>query len=525
MTTIRSKLGIVFAGTIAVAFVAVATVLIAGERSRIADDITQNAMHFAELSSESIAELFDLHYQNQSYAIFQSELANTLKRDVAISRVEILTAEGEALFDSMADAGKKLPPVKDANLLARLKANKLSLAAHGRIVYLPETGHAAAATSAEDPEGRKVIGISEGAEVDTIIYPLADDRRRVVFHLSYEEVRARTLKSIAYLAMLFAFGFAGSLLIATWFSRTLTAPIMALKSGAEEIARGNLGAKITVTSNDETKVLADTFNQMTAQLSTVLDQKIGLERQAKEFEVAREIQASLLPKAVAIPGLEVATHFAPASAVGGDIYDIVSAGPSRQLFYVADVTGHGVPAGIVAALTNAIMTTASAVGEPLIAVLNQANAILHKKTNSSIFVTMLACEWDHMTKKLTYLNAGHNTPIVYRAKNGGSVETTKIGTLGLGMMPKLLPPPEVRDFAVSHGDTVLIFTDGIVEARNSSNQMFGAEMLGEVFLKACRTKATVEEIAQCLRAEFDAFCGDVAPEDDVTFLVLRVKDA
>ncbi len=203
-------------GVLAIALSAVAFVLVSTEREQITAQITQNALQFTELSAERVAELYDLYYRAEADALFNFELASLLGKVPAIERVELATAEGELLFSSEVMRGESLPLLTDPVLLARLRVNKLSLATAERVVYLTPVDlltHAAAYRSS-DPEGNTIAQLQQGDRISTIIYPLADERRRVIFHLSYEEVGGRINETMIYLTLLLIFGLAGSFFIA-----------------------------------------------------------------------------------------------------------------------------------------------------------------------------------------------------------------------------------------------------------------------------------------------------------------------
>lgn len=518
--TIRTKLVVLFAVTLSIALSALAGTLIVRERTRAVADITTNAVRFAEVSTDAVVGLYDLYYKNASYALFQSELATLMARNPSINRIEIATAEGALLFDSQAESGATLKPLTDTVLLTALKINKPALADAARVTYLAHDLHASAGYATADAVGNTTTTFDPIRMADVVLYPARDDTRRVMFHLSYATANHRAIESILYLAGLFLLGFGGALVVATWFSRSITAPLTALQAGAARIAEGDLKTTITVDTNDETRILADTFNHMTAQLGAAMDRKIDYERQIKEFEVARQIQSSILPSMTQIAGLDLTMHFTPASEVGGDVYDVLPREDGRTVFYVSDVTGHGVPAGIVAALTSAVMATAVATADTLSEIISQANAILHRKTQPTMFATMFACEWNAPTKVLSYVNAGHNPAMIYRAASE-TVEITSTGTLGLGMLPKLVPLPKIHETTLAQGDCLFVFTDGIVEARNAAGEMLEADGLRKMIVDAMRTAQSAHDIEEAVLTKFRAFHGDVPPADDVTFIVVR----
>ncbi len=524
MLTIRKKLIGLFAGVLIVALGTVALVLVGTERSQITAQITENALNFSELSAERIAELYDLYYRSEADALFYSELDTLLARSSAVERVEIATATGELLFSTAVQRGESLPLITDTRLLARLKVNKLSLATAGRVAYLSrlDIPSHAAAYRFSDPEDQPVDQLDHSDRVETIVYPLADDTRRVVFHLSYDEVGQRVREAAMYLTILFLFGFMGSFLLATRFAGAVTAPLAALRAGAALIAKGKLDTRITVKTKDETKLLADTFNTMAADLSVAMDERVTYERTSRELELASEIQTSSLPREPVVPGLDFAVHFAPATQVGGDMYDVLPRQDDRTLFYLGDATGHGVPAGLVGTLMSAVMATVAVESGELPELIIRANRILHNKTKADMFATLLALEWNNTSKKISYLNAGHELPLIYRATSD-KVEVGEKGTLGLGMLPELKQPVQSHTLELAQGEYLLAFTDGITEAKNATDELFGHEQLQTTFAEACRAGGSAEDVRDSLIAALAKWCGEIAPADDVTFFVIRLK--
>lgn len=520
MQTIKRKLLLLLAGLLGVTLTALAAVLMLQQRTQVISGITQNAIHFAELSSGPVAGLYDLYFRSQSYALFQSELATLLARNPDIVRLEIITASGERLFDSTKKPEEKLPAVTDPAFLARLSANKLSLATAEKTVYLTRSTSGAGVRT-ETLEGKKTEPLAASATVATVIQPLPDNARRVVWHVSYAAAAERVWQAVQSLVLLFLFGFGLSFVVATRFAATLTAPLLALRHGAEKLAAGDLETQITVRSNDETRLLADTFNRMTHELKQAIASRVQHERAARELEVASEIQTSTLPQDCSVAGLDLAFHFTPASEVGGDIYDVLTLPDGRAIFYLADATGHGVPAGMVAALTSAIVATAAVEGADLATILVHANQILYRKTRPNMFVTLALFGWSPATRQLQFAAAGHEPPLIFRAASGTVEAVSAAPNLGLGMLAEWPQAPILQTVQLAAGDCLLAYTDGLTEQRDAADQEFGSAKLQKL-LQQVAPGQPAEMVLQAVAAAAEQYRGAVPLADDSTLLACRL---
>jgi len=245
----------------------------------------------------------------------------------------------------------------------------------------------------------------------------------------------------------------------------------------------------------------------------------ALERQQIEHElsVARVIQQTLLPKNLPdLPGWEVAVHYQPARAVGGDFYDFVPLPDGRLMLCVGDVTDKGVPAALIMATTRATLRgTARRMLSPGQA-LSRSNSLLHPEMPSSMFVTCLYAVLDPQSGILEFANAGHNLP--QWARESGTSEILCRG-MPLGLMPDSVY--EQRQIAIGPNDLLLLYSDGLTEAHSPRGEMFGVP----------RLKALVEqhqggsgELVRELLAALAEFTGPGwAQEDDVTLLSLQRK--
>ncbi len=241
---------------------------------------------------------------------------------------------------------------------------------------------------------------------------------------------------------------------------------------------------------------------------------LELERVEQELRVARLIQQTLLPKELpVVPGWQLAVHYQPARAVGGDFYDFFKRPDGRLVLVVGDVTDKGVPAALVMATTRSILRgTARRLLTPG-AALERANSLLCPEIPANMFVTCLYAILDPRTGHMRFANAGHDLPI--RESNSHVTEFRATG-MPLGLMPDMTY--EENEGTLSPGDSLLLYSDGLVEAHNAAREMFGFQRLRTLLERDRKDKTLIEFLLD----ELAAFAGrDWEQEDDVTLLTLR----
>jgi sigma-B regulation protein RsbU (phosphoserine phosphatase) len=237
-------------------------------------------------------------------------------------------------------------------------------------------------------------------------------------------------------------------------------------------------------------------------------------RRRREIEDAGEVQRSLLPHALpVVPGLELAVHWQPASAVGGDAFDVSLIAADKLAISVADVSGKGVPAALLASSISAsVRAIAPAVGPA--GVCARVNATITGQIPDGRFVTFVLGVVDPATRRLSYTNAGHNPPILVRGD--GEVVRLETGGPVLGVIPDA--PYELGQLDLRAGDRLVFFTDGIVEATDGRDE-FGDERL--VSLVAAERRSSPRDIVRHIVDAVASFNGS-AREDDMTLVVVAV---
>jgi hypothetical protein len=243
----------------------------------------------------------------------------------------------------------------------------------------------------------------------------------------------------------------------------------------------------------------------------------------RDLQIARDIQSWLLPaKAPPIPGLTIAFSTRPANTVAGDYYDVfarparAAEGPS-YLIAVADVAGKSIPAALLMATFQASLRTLSAVPCPLGELVAGMNHYACTNSQGGLrFTTAFLAEFDPGSRVLTYVNAGHNPPILRRAS--GAIEHLTAGGLPLGIQDPVAF--ETGRVVLEPGDWLVIYTDGLVEAVNANDQEYGEDrVLGVLHNGAA---VSPDDLLRRVMFDVDVFVGTTPQHDDITCMLIKV---
>jgi sigma-B regulation protein RsbU (phosphoserine phosphatase) len=238
----------------------------------------------------------------------------------------------------------------------------------------------------------------------------------------------------------------------------------------------------------------------------------------KDIAMAREVQLRLLPpEAPSHPHAEIAVRFLPARTIGGDLYDFLDYGPSRTAIVLGDVSGKAAPAALFAALVSGLMRAVAHQRrlEPaqMLAELNEA---LRVRKLESQYVTMLFALWNDENQTLQVANSGAVQPVFCRA--GESLPVRAEG-FPLGMFPNVTY--EELSVATQPGDAIVFISDGILDAENGKEEMYGQERLASLLCSSRDLPAA--DIAEAILADVARFQGSHDRFDDETIIVLRVR--
>jgi len=244
-------------------------------------------------------------------------------------------------------------------------------------------------------------------------------------------------------------------------------------------------------------------------------------RQRDEYEhdliLASQVQRQVLPKPLVCPALELAAAMQTAQLLGGDYYDFFQISEDVVDVVIADVSGHGAAASLLMpSLAVALRLRARELSGPA-AIIQDLDRVLKQITNMATFVTMFYARFDQANRTLEYANGGHNPPLLLHSKTGKSLQLE-----GDGPNMGILTEPQFTNtvVALSQGDILTLFTDGVTEQENEAGDEFSIERLEEVV----RSKETepASALVSNITDAVSAFAGEKAQADDLTVVVVKV---
>jgi serine phosphatase RsbU (regulator of sigma subunit) len=252
--------------------------------------------------------------------------------------------------------------------------------------------------------------------------------------------------------------------------------------------------------------------------STQTVQLIEASEQQKQLKIAEDIQLDLLPKKMPeIEGLDIKGICVPAKQVGGDYFDFITHENELDII-IADVSGHNIGAALLMASTRTFIQAHNQQMFPPQTTLETLNGFLYKDLSSSeLFITMFYLRYELKKNNLIYANAGHNQPLIYHPQNDSFDQLDAEGMI-LGIMPEI--EFEQKEIAVESGDILVMYTDGIVEAQDKHEELFGMERFKEL-IRDHHTKSS-NEIIDVTLEETRIFQGRRHFNDDVTMVVVKI---
>jgi serine phosphatase RsbU (regulator of sigma subunit) len=307
----------------------------------------------------------------------------------------------------------------------------------------------------------------------------------------------------------------GALLLGIVLSRKASAPILELTRHVARVGSGDFDTRLRLTLAKELQVLSNEINQMSAGLQHRLELQQSL-------AVATHVQQSLLPQnAPTLSGLDVAAHSQYCDETGGDYYDFIDIAelPNRQtLVAVGDVTGHGIGAALLMATARGSVRASAVSGVSLGQIMSRVNHVLAGDARHGLFMTLALLILDPAARTIRYASAGHDAPILYDPARD-VFEELQGADIPLGIETDVTYQQYLRSDV--HDEAILLVgTDGIWEARNTTGEMFGKARLRE--LVRAHAKGPAAEIAAALDQALAAFTHPHPLHDDVTFVILKI---
>ena len=325
------------------------------------------------------------------------------------------------------------------------------------------------------------------------------------------------------IAVLLVLGSIGGLFVAN----RIVKPVEHMTKRIHEISGTDLAFEMddTYRTGDEIEVLAESFATLSKRTISYIEQitKITAEKEriGAELELATRIQADMLPNIFpAFPEREEFDIYAtmtPAKEVGGDFYDFFLIDDNHLGMVMADVSGKGVPAALFMMMSKILVNNFAMMGGSPAKVLEQTNAQICKNNDEEMFVTVWFGVLDIETGKVTAANAGHEYPIIKKANGEFELFKDKHGFVIGGMSGMRYKEYE---FTLEKGGTLFLYTDGVAEATNSENQLFGTERM--LAALNAETEADPKKLLENMKKSVDEFVGDAPQFDDLTMLGVKL---
>lgn len=305
---------------------------------------------------------------------------------------------------------------------------------------------------------------------------------------------------------------------------SISRPIKQLAWRADQIARGDLGARVEIMSSDEIGLLGENFNFMADQISILLAQTAEKARIEQELEVARTIQETLVPTAEPIDHgvLKFAGFYLPAAQTGGDWWTWSELVDGKVLLVIGDVTGHGVPSAMITAAAKAACDVSRYVYRDDVTVtglLEIMNYAIFESAQRRFVMTCFASIVDPHARTITYANAGHNFPYLFRAGDGRG-EFGSLMIRGNRLGDDRDSRYESKTTELIPGDVLVWYTDGIVECENTAGEEYGEKRFRASVRRAAALAAG--EMRDAIVADATAYFGDMQRKDDITMIVGRI---
>jgi len=281
-------------------------------------------------------------------------------------------------------------------------------------------------------------------------------------------------------------------------------------------------SRLNIFSKDEFGLIAFFFNDITQNVEKISYMLKEGSRMSEELSIASSIQQSVLPKSIPkIPFLDTVAKTRSAEEIGGDSFAIT---PHNDNFfiYVGDVTGHGAPAGLVMMITNTLFEVLLPKAKTTHDLASSINKLLKPRVNATMFMTTVFFRFDPKEKRMFYTGCGHEHILVYRAAEGVT-EVITTGGIALAMAEDIEKIVEEKEIKLKPNDVVVLYSDGITEAINDKQELFGLERL-----TACVTKyghmGDSLKIFEAVSKDVTAFVGETIQNDDMTLICMRLTD-
>jgi sigma-B regulation protein RsbU (phosphoserine phosphatase) len=410
--------------------------------------------------------------------------------------------------------GTFVPVVADASRRVVLSLPQLDLEAVKPVALAPAGGIGSLERIERQKYGAVLAVRTAAAE--------APPHWSTVMLVDEHEASGRLDRLRVVLAVLFAIVLAAGGFAAVVSLRQAAKPLTEVAASMVRVAGGDLSTRLRATYSGELGALVSSFNTMVEEVERSRDELQRTEALRREVEIAHQIQTAILPVSPAVKGFEVAARMEPADDVGGDLYDILAFGDTFWVL-VGDVSGHGINSGLVmmmaqAAAYGAIADDPHCTPKSVIAAVNRVvHENVRRRMRRDDYMTLMAARYMGDGR---FLAAGAHQPI-FVVRGGGRVELVESPGPWVGLSAAVEPPPvEEYEFRLEPGEGVCFVTDGILEAKDRAEVLFGEERVAA--LLATAEVPSAPEVLATLFTAVEEFSPE--PADDMTAVILRRKN-
>lgn len=374
---------------------------------------------------------------------------------------------------------------------------------------------------------REVEPVTRKTEPYLMTYlPIPSSGWSVAILIPKEELYAPVYRLQRLMIAMAAAGLTLLLIIISAIARRLTNPVKQLAEAAHEIGNGNLNHKLPQFSfHNEITDLANSFRGMQTDLklhiSNLQEATAAREKMESELKIARDIQQGIIPKTFPpFPDrndIDLYAVLDPAREVGGDLYDFFLVDDTHLCFAIGDVSGKGIPASLLMAITRTLLRARTTRNMKPCQVVSSMNTELCRENESAMFVTFFLGIIDLTTGVIEYCNAGHNRPYML-GKNGKVQILDQTHGTPLGLFEEMTYG--CSELKTEPGDTFILYTDGVTEAMDPRGELFGDDRLQKMVADECHGLSP-REITDLIHQRIKHFTGCAEQSDDITLLVLN----
>jgi len=419
----------------------------------------------------------------------------------------VATVEGDILFDS--DARKMFGvPFGNQNVLQDPLFQKQKTLASSRVVQ---------GSTEFEQAGVKYLGSYDSPGLGITILDRTEWAKamRSVYDLGEKFIK------IGLIAV------GAAVIFAIFFSKSLTAPIQRLYGATRAIAQGNFNLDLKATGRDEIGALTSSFNVMSKKIGELIKESVEKANLENELAVASAVQQTLMPPTeFKNDQVLIRNHYQSASQCGGDWSGFFQVG-NKLAVMIADATGHGVPSALITASARSCFSVLQKLAQEdpnfsfsPSAMLSFANRVVYEASGGKIMMTFFVGVVDFSQGKMAYSSAGHNPPWLFK-KDANAFTLNSLAATGTRLGEAMNAPPfEEKSIAVSVGDILFMYTDGLTEGKNKTGDMYGKKKVRKR-VEASLSRGPAGVISDLMK-EFLAHNGEKPLDDDVTLAVASI---